>query len=83
MGNGCTDVAREGIWLGGWCRWGIVLGGDRLGVEFVDNVDIGVVDGGNRDRGGGCLCDGSAKSVGVSSALGSSVVSSQSRGCVL
>ena len=79
--NGYAYVARDGIWLGWWWRWGMVLGGDRLGVEFVDNVDIGVVDGGN--RGGGCSCDGSAKLVGVSSALGSLVVSSQSRGCVL
>ena len=27
---------------------GMVLGGDRLSVEFVDNVDVGVVDGCNR-----------------------------------
>ena len=81
--NGCADVAREGIWLGGWWRWGMVLGGDRLGVKFVDNVDVGVADGGNRG-GGSCLCDSSAKLVvGVSCALGSLVVSSQSQGCIL
>ena len=80
--NGCANVAREGIWLGGWWRWGMVLGGDWLGVEFVDNVDVGVVDGGNRG-GGSCSCDGSAKLVGVSCTLGSLVVSSQSWHCVL
>jgi hypothetical protein len=53
----------------------MVLGGDRLSVEFVDNVDVGVVDGGNRG-GGSRSCDGSAKLVGVSSALGSLGVSS-------
>jgi hypothetical protein len=60
----------------------MVLGGDRLGVEFVDNVDVGVVDGGNRG-GGSRSSDGSVKLVGVSCALGSLVVSSRSRGCVL
>ena len=62
----------------------MVLGGDRLGVEFVDNVDVdvGVVDGGNRG-GGSCLWNGCAKLVGVSCTLGSLVVSSQSRCCVL
>jgi hypothetical protein len=60
----------------------MVLGGDRLSVEFVDNVDVGVVDGGNRG-GGSRSCDGSAKLVGVSSALGSLGVSSRSWGCVL
>ena len=62
MEDGGADVAREGIWLGGWWRWGVVLGGDWLGVEFVDNVDVGVIDGGNRG-GGGCSCDGSAELV--------------------
>ncbi len=56
----------------------MVLGGGRLGVEFVDNVDVGVVDGGNRG-GGSRSCDGSAELVRVSSALGSLVVSSRSR----
>ena len=60
--NGGTDVARKCIWLGGLCRWGIAVGGDRLSVEFVDNVDVGVVDGGNRS-GGGCSCNGSAELV--------------------
>ncbi len=27
-----ADVARESIGLGGWWRWGVVLGGDWLGV---------------------------------------------------
>ena len=47
MEDGGADVTREGIWLE-WWWWGMVLGGDRLGVEFVDNVDVKVVDGGNR-----------------------------------
>ena len=38
----------------------MVLGGDRLGVEFVDNVDVGVVDGGNRG-GGSRSSDGSVR----------------------
>ena len=80
--NGVADVARECIWLGGLWRWGIVVGGDRLSVKFVDNVDVGVVDGGNRG-GGGCSCNGSAELVGVSSMLGSLVVASCSLGCVL
>jgi len=80
--NGGTDVARKCIWLGGLCRWGIAVGGDRLSIEFVDNVDVGVVDGDNR-IGGGCLCNGSAELVGVSSALGSLVVASCGLGCVL
>ncbi len=80
--NGVADVARECIWLGGLWQWGVVVGGDRLSVEFVDNVDVGVVDGGNRG-GGGCSCNGSAELVGVSSALGSLVVASCSLGCVL
>ena len=33
------------------------MGGDWLGAEFVDHVDVGVVNGGNRG-GGGCYCDG-------------------------
>ena len=52
------------------------MGGDRLSVEFVDNVDVGVVDGGNR-VGGGCLCDSSAELIRVSSALGGLVVASR------
>ena len=80
--NGGADVARECIWLGGLWRWGVVVGGDRLSEEFVDNVDVGVVDGGNRG-GGGCSCNGSAELVGVCSALGSLVVASRSLGCVL
>jgi hypothetical protein len=47
----------EGGGGGGWF-WV----GDWLGVEFVDNVDVGVVDGGNRG-GGSCSCDGSAELV--------------------
>ena len=60
----------------------VLGGGDWLGVEFVDDVDVGVVNGGNRG-GGGCSCNGSAELVGVSSALGSLVVASCSLGCVL
>ena len=56
----------------------MVLGGDWLGVELVDNVDVGVVDGGNRG-GGSRSCDGSGELVGVCSALSSLVVSSQGR----
>ena len=41
---------------------GVVLDGDWLGVEFVDTVDVGVFNGGNRG-GGGCSCDGSAELV--------------------
>ena len=80
--NGGADVARKCIWLGGLCWWGIVVGGDRLSVKFVDNVDVGVVNGGNRS-GGGCSCNGSAELVGVSSALCSLVVASCCLCCVL
>ena len=80
--NGGADVARKCIWLGGLCWWGIVVDGDRLSVEFVDNVDVGVVDGCNRS-GGGCSCNGSAELVGVSSALCSLVVASCCLCCVL
>ena len=62
MEDGGADVAREGTWLGRWWQWGMVLGGDWLGVEFVDNVNVGVVNGGNR-CGGGCSCDGSEELV--------------------
>ena len=58
------------------------MGGDWLSVEFVHNVDVGVVNGGNRS-GGGCSCNGSAELVGVSSALGSLIVASCGLGCVL
>jgi hypothetical protein len=53
----------------------MVLGGNWLGAEFVDDVDVGVVNGGNRG-GGGCSCDGSAELVGVGSGLGGLVVAS-------
>ena len=58
------------------------MGGDRLSVEFVHTVDVGVVNGGNRS-GGGCSCNGGAELVGVGSALGSLVVASCGLGCVL
>ncbi len=81
--NGGADVARKCTWLGGLCQWGINVGGDRLKRVFVDNMDVGVVDGGNRS-GGGCSCsNGSAELVRVSSALGSLVVASCGLGCVL
>ena len=53
----------------------MVLGKDQLGVEFVDNVDVGVVDESN---GGGCSCecDSSSKLVRVGSTLGSLVMAS-------
>jgi hypothetical protein len=38
--NGGADVARECIWLGGLWWWGIVVGGERLSVEFIHNVDV-------------------------------------------
>ncbi len=82
VGNGGADVARDCIWLGGLWWWGIVVGGDRLSVELIYNVDVGVVNGGNRG-GGGCLCNGSAELVGVSSTLGNLVVASCGLGCVL
>ena len=80
--NGGADVARECIWLGELWWWGVVVGGDRLSVEFVDNVDVGVVNGCNRG-GSGCSCNGSAELVGISGALGSLVVASCSLCCVL
>ncbi len=73
MEDGGADVARESIGLGGWWQWGVVLGGDWLGVQFVDNVDVGIVNGGNRGR-GGCSCDSRAELVTVGCALGGSVV---------
>ncbi len=39
-----------------------------MSVEFVGNVDVGVVNGGNRS-GGGCSCNNGAELVGVNSAL--------------
>ena len=68
-----ADVARESIELGGWWRWGVVLSGDWLCVQFVDNVDVGGVNGGNRGR-GACSCDGRAELVTVGCALGGLVM---------
>ena len=51
----------------------MVLGGDWLGVQFVDNVDAGGVNGGNRGR-GGCSCNGRVELVAVGCVLGGSVV---------
>jgi hypothetical protein len=48
MEDGGADVAREGSGLGEWWGWGVSLGGDRLCVEFYDNVDVGAVNGGDR-----------------------------------
>ncbi len=48
MEDGGTDVAREGVGLGGWWQWGVSLGADWLCVEFFDNVDVGVVNGGDQ-----------------------------------
>jgi hypothetical protein len=82
MEDGGADVAREGIGLGGWWRWGVSLGGDRLCLELFDDVDVGFINGGDQG-GGGCLCNGSAESVGVCYFLGGMVVSNRCRGIVL
>ena len=82
MEDGGTNVAREGIGLGG--RWfgRVMLCGDWLGVQVADNVDVGVADG--SDGGGGCgTCDGCAELVGVCCSLGSLVVGCGCRGGVL
>ena len=73
MEDGGADVAGESIGLGGWSRWGVVLGRDWLGVQFIDNVDVGGVNGSNRVR-GGCLCEGRGELVTVGCQLGGSVV---------
>ncbi len=73
MEDGGADVAREGVGLGVWWRWRVSLGGDWLCVEFFDNVDVGVVNGGNRG-GGHCLYKGSAELVGVCCTLGGTVL---------
>ena len=62
MEDSVADVIREGIGLGGWWWWGMVLGRNWLGVKFVDDMDVGVVNGSNRG-GGGCSCDSSAELV--------------------
>ena len=41
---------------------GVVLGGNRLCVEFADNVDVGVVDSGNRSGSSG-MGNGSAEMI--------------------
>ncbi len=82
MEDGGADVAREGIGLGGWWRWGVSLGGDWLCEEISDDVNVGVVNGGNRG-GGRCSCNGSAKLVGGCCTLGSMVVANQCQGIVL
>ena len=71
-----TAYGGRVVVVGDCCGWGLVS------VEFIYNVDVGVLDGGNRG-GGGCSCNGSAELVGVSSALGSLVVASRGLGCVL
>jgi hypothetical protein len=83
MENGGAGVAREGVGLGGWWQWGgVSLGGDWLCVELFDDVDVGVINGG--DQGGsGCSCDDSAESVGVCCFLGGMIVANQCRGIVL
>ncbi len=45
--DGGADVAREGVGLGGWWQWGVSLGGDWLCVELFDDVDVGVINGGD------------------------------------
>ncbi len=82
MEDGGADVAREGIELGGWWRWRVSMGGDWLCIELFDNVDVGVINGGNQG-GGGCSCNGSAELVGVCCFLGGTVVTNQCRGIVL
>ncbi len=82
MEDGGADVAREGIGLGGWWWWGVSLGEDWLCVELFDNVDVGVINGGNQG-GGSCSCNGSAEVVGVCCFWGSTVVANQCRGIVL
>ncbi len=52
MEDGGADVAWEGIGLAGWWRWGVSLGGDWLCVELFDDVDVGVINGGDRSGGG-------------------------------
>ncbi len=69
MEDGGADVAREGIGLGGWWRWGVSLGGDWLCVELFDDVDVEVINRGNQG-GGGCSCNVSAESVRVCCFLG-------------
>jgi hypothetical protein len=62
MEDGGADVAREGMELGGWWQWGVSLGGDWFCVTFFNELDVGVVNGG--DQGGGrCLCNGSVELV--------------------
>jgi hypothetical protein len=80
--DGCADVAREGVGLGGWWWWGVSLGGDWLCVELFDDMDVGVINGGNRG-GGGCSCNSSAELVGVCCFLGGTVGVNQCRGIVL
>ncbi len=81
MEDGGADVAREGIGLERWWRWGMSLGRDWLCVELFDDVDVGVINGGN--RGGGCSCDGSAGLVGVCCFMGGTVVANRYQGIVL
>jgi hypothetical protein len=82
MEDGGADVAREGIELGGWWRWGVSLCGDWLCVELFDGVDVEFINGGNLD-GGGCSCNSSAELVGVCCSLGGTVVANRCRGIVL
>ncbi len=82
MEDGGADVAREGVGLGGWWRWEVSLGRDWLCVELFDDVDVGVVNGGNQD-GGGCSCIGSAAVVGVCCFLGGADVANPCQGIVL
>jgi hypothetical protein len=59
--------------VGGVRMGGVVLGGNRLCVEFADNVDVGVVNSGNGSRSSG-MGNGSAELIQVSSTLGGVVV---------
>jgi hypothetical protein len=80
--DGGADVAREGVGLRGWWQWGVSLGGNWLCVELFDNVDVGVINGGNQG-GGGFSCNSSAELVRVCCFLGSTVVANRCRGIVL
>ena len=82
MEDGGTDVAREGVGLGGGRFRRVIDCGDWSGVEAADNIDVGVVDGGDGGGSGGS-CDGGAELVGIGRSLGSEVVGGGGWGGVL
>ena len=76
------DVARVCIWLGGLWWWGVVVCGNRLGVEFVDVGDV-IGANGRNGLGGTGQANGLAVLIVVGCELGVPVGTNVRRACIL